>query len=249
MYDKEGKPSENYQALLEDRLLQVALSVGGSSENAALTTLVLENPQEPRTQDFLFILAQNILTYEKIFAENSALAKRFYSTFTLGDFKDKQAAIQTLISQMTAFKDRVQAEKISIKEEIERLGKEADVDLTVPNSALIALQTKEDKLLRALSLLKKEERSFAAGQSAWTAASLQDKVHASEVKAEGNNPLIDTISLDYATQTLTVTLKKDILETRERLEEQNKTAALSALNQLIFNENHRQSQIAHQNCE
>lgn len=239
MYDSTGTPTQAYKDLILDRILALGLSMGGPTENAALVDLVLKQRQDPRADDFLYMIAQNLLNIEKIFASDPTLAKPFYASFTQGPFENKHLAVRNLIDVMTGYKDRVQLKKVALKDKEKNLQKE---DLFLETSDLAELNSltqKEENLLKAITLLKKEEKVVSSGKTPWQAATIRElyKANPNEFVVGDQNPLIQSLTYDLAEGSLTLHLKPSIQKLKENLRVQpERKSQYEALNQLIFAE-------------
>ena len=61
--DAQGNPTDFYRAIIDDRLVFLGTSAGGTSENASLIQTSISHLQDPAAQDLLFMLSQNILNF------------------------------------------------------------------------------------------------------------------------------------------------------------------------------------------
>ena len=61
--DSEGHITDLYRALVNDRALQLGVSLGGVNENAQYVQAVKNRASDPQTQDLIVLLAQNILSF------------------------------------------------------------------------------------------------------------------------------------------------------------------------------------------
>jgi SecD/SecF fusion protein len=241
MHTSDGSLTPEYREILKDRLLQLALILGGTSENASLLDLAVRQSNEPKSQEFLYLLAQNILNIEKIFHSSKEAQNRYFANFTQGPILDKQKTIKQFIASLTALRDSIQMEKLSLKE---HLGEEG-ISLT-GNLELSSLETKSETLLKAIGILKNREALFARGQAPWELLGLNKTIssHFSDENATSfhfplgdHNPVIAEIILNVADQTMTLTLKEDILHLLSLYESSDeKKPLLDGLNRLIYEE-------------
>jgi SecD/SecF fusion protein len=227
--------SSQYWPILEDRIITLAFAVAGGSENSALVELAIKN-ENPSADDFLYYISQNIILLDKTLGNYPQIAKQFYATFTNG-LADPKGAIEKLIEKTDEYKALLQKSKIELKEK-----KSAD---PATLQEIISLETKEAKILHALTILKKNKLAFISETPAWTRDSLRNllnnalspsQLNIQELKVS-NNPVIDKIFLNISDSTLSLAIRPDIIALKESLEkEPSEQSKYSALNQLIYDE-------------
>jgi SecD/SecF fusion protein len=240
MHTPDGSLTTEYREILKDRLLQIGLILGGTSENASLLDLSLRK-ESAHSQEFLYVLAQNILNIEKIFSTSKEAQNRYFANFTQGAIVDKQKTIKQFISSLISLRDSIQMEKLALKEQIEKGDDSAKESLE-----LASLETKSETLLKAIGILKNRESLFAHGQAPWELSELKSELskHFSDEKGTsfhfpmGNhNPIIAEVILNAEDQTITLTLKEDIIHLLSIYQESNeKKNLLDGLNRLIYEE-------------
>ncbi|MEX0962053.1 MAG: protein translocase subunit SecD [Simkaniaceae bacterium] len=238
-FDSNGMPTEAYQKLLNDRILEMGLAISGESENAGYLKAIINNPNDSRSQDFTLLLAQNILNTAKIFGESSSLSKRFYHTFTQGDFSSPKGAIDELINTIDHMKDRLRLQRIQIQEEEKRLSDEGSFLDAMKKERLELTLSQEERLTAAGSILKREQAAFISTRGAMTYQELKEKIatKGSPLILSGTNPLIEEISLNIEQNSFNLILQKDIALLRASLAKKpGQSYLLTSLDQLIYNE-------------
>lgn len=241
--DSSGAVTKKYQQLIDDRLLQIGIAACGISENAQSLETILHHQGNPRADEFLQILSQNILSYAKVFGENSPIAKRYYATLTQGPIENKKGSIEALIGSLDHYRDRLKLERISLEEK-EAKQKETGGFLEANEQQhLDFLKSREERLLSASAILKRHSTSFSSGPQPWTYAKIQSIItktrkdgEAFETFAVGNqSPLIQSISVDWSNEKISVELHDDIIAYQKEIETTKKYLS-EPLNQLIYNE-------------
>lgn len=244
MHEADGTITKKYENLIQDRILQLAVSIGGPSENAGLVSLAIQKDSGARAEEFLFMIAQSILNIDSTFSNQMEIARRFYATFTQGISQDPAAVINQLIDSMTGLKDQVQVKKIELKEKESKLKGEGTALSDHEIAELNTFSQKEDRLMKAIAILRKEKKAFATGQTPLTFNSvfqMQNRSpfqkNATKLALSDYNPLIDSIQYNAAGETLSLHLKSDIAKLRAEWESREEyKGRLDALNQMIFNE-------------
>lgn len=236
MFTEDGSVTKEYWEVLQDRLSQVALIVGGPTEAAGLLDLATTKEIGLRGHDFTYMLAQELIRINKVFGSSPALKDEFFSSFTQGPFKDRKQAINRFIEALAAAKDQIVQEKIELKE---RKGENTELEIA-------ALSSKEETLLSALSIVKKHKAAFSSGQEPWAIADvlneIKEPLYANhslhlELSTKKQNPIISSIELDLENGLMSFGVNPKVIELQKKLESQKgNSAALDALNQLIYNE-------------
>lgn len=244
-FDENGDLTPFYQKILNDRLVQLGLAIGGSSENSQLINASLHTEDQARKEEFLLTIANNIQSYTQVFGETTPVAKRYFASFTQGAFQDKKEALETLVSSLDTFKDRIRIEKIQIQEK-EKTLKETDSFLeTTEQQRLEFLQKRESLLSTATTFIKKHLPSFSSGVSPWSYQDILTKIEKSStpdekfqhIKVGQQHPLIEGFTLNLIDQTIQIALHSDVQRLKLSLEFDKEKAYLKdQLEQLIYNE-------------
>ena len=120
-FDAQNNPTPLYQGLVEDRARQLGVAFAGASENALYVQAVNDNRNEQQSQELLIQLAQNILSFTKVYAENTPVAARYFASFTQLDTDDRAKMVQSFIRSMDAAKEKIKTEKSTLKTESDQL--------------------------------------------------------------------------------------------------------------------------------
>ena len=246
--DLHGTMTPGYQSLIHQRLLQLALSIGGKSENANYVETILFHPENPRLEEFLLILSQNILSYTQIFGENSFITKRYFATFTQSDVSNRAENISKLIQVFNSQIEKIKLQRIQLeeKEKKERLaGKFLD---SKDQGTLSFLKSKEHRLTQAYAILKRNTASFKSGQLPYSFNSLETLIQKSSQFQERNknrfiletqekSPLIQSLVIDLNSEKIFLNLNSVIQKMRQNLQKDpSKASQLNQLDQLIYGE-------------
>lgn len=226
MHNDKGEPTKEYLTLLEDRLFQLALSMGGPSEEAGYIVASLEAPGTPRSDEFLLLTTQALLNIQRTFTSEPELATRFYQRLLQGPIKNKRLTLNELTQGLTSLKDRLQMHRLSMDP------KEQEAQTEVSQDKILALKNKEEQIQKALSLLKNHENALWQAPSPWTTEEIEQIVgkvfttphsdHVYSLKFGAQDPLFDGLSIDLEKQTMTLVLKPDILAYKHKVENDSK---------------------------
>jgi len=244
----EGEITPEYREIVDDRLLQLGLSIGGTSENANYVETVLHHLNNPRSDEFLLILSQNILSYAKIFGENSPIAKRYYATFTQGKMSNQSATISSLIQAFEKELDRVKLERIDLQDAEKKKRESGGFLETAEQQKLDFLKAREEQFFTATQILRRQSSAFSQGSTPWTYASLNQLIGTTKsgvdahhpiqmIQVGSHNPFIKGLAVDLNSEKILLELHSDIQALRKQLErEKGKSHTRDQLDQLIYNE-------------
>ncbi len=242
-FDTKNDPTPLFRALIEDRAMQVGIAFAGTPENALLVQALSNKLDEQQSQEIIIPLAQNIVSFTKVFGENSTIASRYFSSFTQIDVSDRSKLVQNFISALDNLKEKIKIEKGTLREENEKLKAQGQYLETVKQQQLELLTSREKVLGLASAIVKRNTRAFAAGRTPFTfaalAAALQskssDKVQT--IPFEGSNPFIEKLSIDWSNETIYLALYSDIAEFRQKLDLSTKQLHLrDQADQLLYDE-------------
>jgi SecD/SecF fusion protein len=224
--EESGAPTHFYKALVDDRLIFLGSSIGGTSENAALIQAALARAQDPESAELLVILSQNLLNFTKVFAESSPIAKRYFASFSQVDVSDRRQFIEGLAAALEGLKNQVRLERIDLSQKNE----------TVQQERVDWLNQRENLLMNASALIKKHLTDFSAGQIPLTFTSGAGRLKSSsdgKLSLAGHHPFIESLSVDWTNETIKLNFYPDLLKVLEVLP----TGYQKDLaNQLIYNE-------------
>ena len=242
-FDTQGKPTELYRALVEDRAMQLGIALAGPSENALYVRSLSNNLSPQQAQEISSLLAQNILSFTKVYPETSAIAQRYFSTFTQIDSDNRSGLVQNFIRAIDNAKEAVKAEKALLKEESEQLKAQGQFLEIVKQQRLELLNSRERTFDQASAILKRNSQAFGAGKPPLTFSSFASALqsNASEkiqsVNLQGRNPFIEKLSIDWNNEKIYLSLYADVAEQRQKLDQSVGHSSLrDQADQLLYNE-------------
>lgn len=241
MFRENGEPTKEYQALLEDRLYQFALCIGGPSDDAGYIAAGLEGVGSPRSDEFLSMISQTILTIDHVFAGHPEISKKFYSRLMQGPIDNKAKTVKGLIGAFTSLKERLQLERISLEA---KNVDESGVEDTILTSQIKTLKGREERILKTITLIKSNESAMINSPSPWTSENIDEAIAKAFDSSNERPPslvfgkqdqVIKSVDIDLQKQTFTITLREEILKLKEQYESDPKyTDRADGLNQLIY---------------
>lgn len=246
--DDQNQVTELYRDIVFDRLLQTGLAVGGASENANYLSAILYQDASGRAEEFVFLLAQNVLSYANAFGEDSPITKRYFATFSQGNFQNKRGEIDRLVSSINSLKDSVRLERIRLQEKETKQRNTGGFLEANEQQTLSFLLTREETLSSAAAVIRRNIAACSAGATPWKYATLQGKIHESYLQMNQAsliqtlnvgplNPLISMIRIDWRNEKIYLDLHDDILSYQTALDQSGTPSyQKDRLDQFIYNE-------------
>ncbi|MBS0627266.1 MAG: protein translocase subunit SecDF, partial [Verrucomicrobia bacterium] len=227
-FNDQGQVTPLYQTLITDRLTQVALSLGGLSQNAQFAEALRASKDESLNLELSSFLADNLVSFVQTFGDTSPLSKRYFSTF-LGTFEqNKNSFVQDVIKKMTQSASSLTTQINAIVKEESELKEEGKYLESTKIQLKDVLSSKLALLNKALNLLQKNISSFTEEVPSWTYANVESSILQSLSKMEagsfiqtlplvGKNPFIESIQINWQNGSMLLKLYPDILKLKQAL--------------------------------
>lgn len=244
-FNSQGTPTPLYRALVEDRALQIGMSLGGPTENAQYVHGITTSSNPAQTQELLAYLAQNIVSFTKVYGETSEISKSYFASFTQISGINRTRTIQDLIRAFDTFKDQLTTEKNTLIEEAERLKAQGNYLETLKQQRLESLISKEKTLIQAIAVVKRNATAFSSGQEPWNYASLHAALQEGSVSNEmmqivsfnGKNPYLDQMIIDWNNEKILLNIKPEVLQFKQAASlGKNASYLMDQVDQLLYNE-------------
>jgi SecD/SecF fusion protein len=235
--NEEGQVTPLYYALVKDRLVQVALSLGGVSQNAQYVQALLASKDPTLSQDLGYSLADSLNSFVSTFGTNSKIAQRYFASFIQTEIGNKSQMAQGLATKLNEV-------AISLHEKIDSLAQEAEVlkaQGKYADSSQIQLKqllaSKAKQLETAAALVKNNLSAFSKSPSPLTYSSVGTLLQTSpqEIILDGRNAFIESINIDWKNESISLNLYKDVEQLKSALATKD-SRVLENVNQFIFNE-------------
>jgi SecD/SecF fusion protein len=239
--DSQGNLTELYRGLVHDRMLQLGVTLGGASENAQMIQAAIGNLQDPQAQDLMGIVAQNLLGFVKVFDENSAVAKRYFSSFSQVEAGSRQGFIDRFSGALEHLKDKTRLERIALNQEKENLQGQGHYLDAVKQQRLELLQTRENTFASAEALVKRHLHDFTSGSEPLSYTSIGALIKESSfstgsiqtISLSGQNAFIQNLVIDWPNEKILLGIYPDILNAKQQAEG---SYLKDSIDQLIYNE-------------
>jgi SecD/SecF fusion protein len=229
--DDKGNFTPLYKALVDDRILELASAIAGTSENAKLANAILAHPQDPQIQELAIVLGQRMIEVASLFGDDSAISARFYASLSQSNILDKDRFAANLLSSISAIKDKIRIEKITLQ-------KSSSLD-PLQTQRLDLLSSKEACLTEFEGLLRKYGSLFQKSKSAWDHQAISSELdrNPKELVFNGRNPVFERLVIDSANGKLLLKLHPDLMNFRDSLDKKNASHYLKdQVDQVIYNQ-------------
>lgn len=224
--EESSAPSKSYQKLTLSRFNQIAIGLAGNSPNSELIENLKSKPTEALE------LAQNILSCEKLFGENSSITKRYFKSFSQNNSKPENCS-SDLISAFSRLESRFETEL-----------KGKDTPLALKNRL-----EKDCETLKSASLIvKRNAELFNSGETPYTLQTIEKEIgpytSVQRLALKERNPYVQLIEIDWTKGNIQLILFQDVEKILSQQEFSNKgNIQKEKINQLIINEVARVSKL------
>lgn len=235
--DQNGQISPLYQALINDRVLELGLSLGGVSENAQFVQALTSSNDEALSQELALQLCQNLQSFVGAFGENTDLSKRYFASFSQVEQGSKSELIQSFIAKLESVKDAINSEKRELQGDISQdPAKQQKIHL---------LGAKERSIDTSIAIIRRNQSAFTSAKQPWNYASLGSSIQKNlgapaqatsvlVLSLEGRNPFFEKIAIDWQNERIVLSPYADVVAIKKKLGT-NASLAEQA-EQVIYNE-------------
>ncbi|MBX9923087.1 MAG: protein translocase subunit SecD [Rhabdochlamydiaceae bacterium] len=234
----QGQITPLYYALIKDRLMQIALSLGGISQNAQFVQALLASTDSVLSQELATSLADSLNSFAQTFGTQSDVAKRYFSSFTQTENGNRADIANAFVNKLDNVSrsvqnqiDELSREEAALKEQ----GKYLDASQLQLKQML---SNKVNWLQSAISILKNNTPSFSKGSQPWTYSNIGPYLQAAplqQLSLEGRNPFIESIQIDWRNEIISLQLYKDVLDLKN-LSSTQAPREFERIEQFLFNE-------------
>jgi SecD/SecF fusion protein len=243
--DDNGKVAPLYQALITDRLKQIALSSGGMSQNAKFAEALLATTDADLSLEIAFALSDNIVSFSKAFNDSPSFTNRFFSSLTQLPGANKQQIAGSIAEKITVASSSLSKEVDLLSQEEAKLKSQGNFLDSSKLQLKASLSHKATLLKTAADLIKKNKGAIADGTEAWTYSNITpvlqenfltiDNNSIQTLPLNGKNPFIQSIQIDWKNGTISLNLYEEITQLKTELEKTD-TKRLEQVDQFLFNE-------------
>jgi SecD/SecF fusion protein len=238
-YSEDEQVADLYREIINDRMTQMALAIGGPSKQATQMAAVVNHGQDTRYDEAAIALAKEIVDIDTVFGRNSPIAKRYYASFAQIQSKEGDNLPQKFLTKLEAInkKIREQRDALRMQEAAESLSASQEQELAVFNNQIQALEA-------SINILRKQMADFQNGKKPLTVERIQELLAqgqsdalVQELNLEGYHPFIKGITINWDSSQAKLNFYDDVQHLRMSEGKTEKEAFIrEKVNQFVIND-------------
>ena len=170
--DSLGNPTPFYEKIVQDRVLQIASSIAGPTQNAIYLQNALKQTGVIQEDQFVQI-AKNILSFTNVYGESSLITKRYFASFIQCNLDDRFGFMQSWTQSLDALQAKLLKEKDQLQKKKAQAEKTAIFLTTLEQQRLESLSDKTQVLKQATQIIKKHLDLFVKAKNPLSYEALQ----------------------------------------------------------------------------
>jgi SecD/SecF fusion protein len=208
--------SPQYKNYTFDRVVEIAKSLAGESENSWSLRQVISKDQP--NNERLSYLAKQIVEVDRTLGNDSSVAKRIYASFTQGNHSDPAASIQKFTAAIESEKQRLIKLEGDLQKEIEQLTAKNEFADPIKHQQLDFIGREKKNYEEAIRIISRNSALFAAGKKPMTSPAILaqlEKNHNPTKDSQSlfladNNPYIKELEINWSTDQVRIVLHDDL---------------------------------------
>ena len=249
----DGKLSQEYRALVNERASFVALTFAGESPYAQFIHNSSATFASEKEKEQLLRIARKIVEVERAFGDKSAIANRYYANFSQIDSEKigRGALIAKLASGLDSLKTLFGTRIDQIKKERQELQNQGQFLDSNKQQLLENLESQKNIVDGAVAIVARNRSTFESGLQPLTHQQLLEKLSSSAMGPEkiqtieigSRNPFVSRLNIDWNHDEIEIVLHEDVAEVRNQpITNELRAIEVEKLNQLLYSEIARASQ-------
>jgi SecD/SecF fusion protein len=240
-YDQNGQIADLYRQIVDDRVTQIALAIGGQSSPASQMAAAVNN-SDARHDEVAIALAKEIVDMDAALGKNHPITKRFYASFAQIDAKQGDGLVQKFISKLDKLSQKIKDQKASIAKEQAALKEKQELLDSNQEHLMAILSNQQQALDTALAILRKNTADFQKTHAPLNEAKMQELLQATSqptqiVNLEGYNPFIKALVINWDSNQLSVQLYDDVQQLRlKEIKNEKEAFVKDKVNQYVIND-------------
>lgn len=249
--DANGIPTPFYRELVTDRVIQLALALGGESETALQLNTLLQNSSHPQSDEAVVALAREVVDREQTLSQVPSILKRYFTTFAQISSPNAETLIQKYLVRSESLKTKLSSEVDIILKEQKQIKEKGQILDSQKQQQLAFLESQRSALESANVILRKHQAEFKETPKPLDFATIQKALAQESLSQQSqtlslsqHNPFIEALLIDWSNHKIIFKLHDDVQKIR-LLEQTSEASAYlnDKLNQFIINTIARASRI------
>ena len=252
-FEKDGQVAELYRNLINDRVTQIALAIGGPSKAALQMEAIVNQPvttkSEARYDEAALSLAKEIVEMEGALGSSSPITKRYFASFGQVSSKNNENFVNKYIAKLETLQKTTATQKAVVQKE-----KENETLEPAREQYLSVLNHQAQVLDAAVAILRKHTAEFQKVHQPITSEQIKALLskganHTSQsVNLVGYHPFIKGLRIDWDSSQIALDLYPDVQALRLVEGRLEKEAYLKdKINYFLINDIARISRVADEN--
>ncbi|MCH9626178.1 MAG: Protein translocase subunit SecD [Chlamydiales bacterium] len=240
---EEGMVSPEYQQLINERVAQLAVGFGGVSEPAKLLQSISDSQA---SKDAVLRLARSIIDFETSFGDQSPITQRYFASFTQATPNENHSElVHKFTAKLETLSQKITQDISSIKASQSKLQEEGNFLSTAEQQRLEVLESQNNTLKSAASVVKRNSSLFEKGLQPLTEEEVLATLGATHIPDEkvqtlnlgARNPFVASLEIDWNKDQIQLILHPNVAAIRSyETSSEAEAIQVEKLNQLLFNE-------------
>lgn len=224
-YSEDQSIAPLYRTLVDDRATHVALAFAGPSATALQAEAVVKNPEDKKLDELAIAIAKDIADIDAAFGSSSAIAKRYYQSFSQSTSADASAIPQKLLARLEGLKGRIEKDSSRLVDEQKKLDKEGVPRDSAQQQKITLLNNQRQALDKAVAILRKNADVFKSGKKPYTAEDVKkllaegatrvsNKDQEQTLDLNGRNPFVQALVIDWNSDKISLAFFNDVQDAR-----------------------------------
>lgn len=242
-YTTEGRVADFYRNIINDRITQVALAIGGPSRTGLKMAEAVEETSAANQDEAIVALAKEIVDIDNVLGRSNPITKRYYASFAQMNAKEGEGLIQKFTARMESLQKKTREQIEKMKGEQTASKEKGELIDANQEQLLTILENQNQTLGSALSIVRKNLAEFQKGPKPLTAEKIQTLLEAGAsdqeqvLNLEGYNPFIKELRINWDNSQLVLGFYPDVQEIRLQEGKTEKEAfTRDKLNQYVIND-------------
>lgn len=245
-FGQDEQIADLYRDMINDRATQIALAIGGPSQQALQMAAIVSHGQDARYDDAAVALAKQIVDVDSLFGKGSAIAKRYYASFSQIASKDGEKMTQKFLSKLEGMNKKIKEQRDQLRKagEKETLSASQEQELAVFNNQVQALEA-------SINILRKNMADFQHGNKPLTVEQIHEllakgvsKGLVQSVNLEGYHPFIQGLTINWENSQVRLDFYSDVQQLRSQEGKFEREAFIKEkMNQFVINDIARIAQL------
>lgn len=220
-YDADGKIAELYRDIVDNRVTQIAMAIGGPSP-AAQRAFNAVSTDDPRANEEVISLAKEIVDVDGALHKTNPITKRYYASFSQIGTKEGEGLPQKLLTKMEALSKKLKEQVQTLVNDQKSLKQNGELFDASQDEHLAVLENQQQAVDAAVVILKKQLADFQQGKKTLNEKSIKellaktpiDQNGVQALNLEGYNPFIKGLQINWENSQIAVEFYPDVQAAR-----------------------------------